>query len=149
MNFKNPKLLPHYKNAKLVPPHIAKLVTALDRKLLGIKTAEEQMAQWKASTRSSLTKQLVAYLELRDIKVGWAATHKKSTYTKGWPDITFSVMSHGFPTPCAWEVKMGSDMLSKDQIDMLERLQARPNCWRVRVINTFNQAVDELRELGV
>jgi hypothetical protein len=34
-------------------------------------------------------------------------------------------------------------------LDVLERMQARPNCWRVRVIRSFIEVVDDLRDMGL
>ncbi len=120
-----------------------------DRKSLGVKTNEEQMAQWKAKNGRELTKQIAQYLGIRGIEVCWSATHKKSTMSKGWPDITFAAMVGGFPTPCAYEIKFGSDTLSPDQNRRIERMQSRPNCWRVKIIDNFMQVVDDLREMGL
>lgn len=121
----------------------------IDRKKLGVKTKDEMAKAWTAKSERDLQRQIVAYLRLRNIEVLHHAMHKKSTATVGWPDIIFSVMSAGFCTPCAWEIKYGSGTLSPGQNDVLARLQARPNCWRVRVIRNFTEAVDELREMGL
>jgi hypothetical protein len=121
----------------------------IDRRKLGVKTKDEMGKAWAAKNERDLQRQIVQYLRLRNIELLWHATHKKSTASVGWPDIIFAVMSAGFCTPCAWEIKFGSGMLSPEQNDVLERLQARPNCWRVRVIRTFTEAVDELREMGL
>jgi hypothetical protein len=124
-------------------------MSVVDRKALGVKTKEEMAQAWQAKSERDLQRQIVQYLRLRNIEILWHATHKKSTATVGWPDIIFAVMSAGFCTPCAWEIKYGSGLLSPAQNDVLERMQARPNCWRVRVIRNFAEAVDELREMGV
>ncbi len=107
------------------------------------------MAKWKAKNGRELTKQIAQYLGLRGIEVCWSATHKKSTMSKGWPDITFAAMVRGFPTPCAYEVKFGCDTLSPDQNRRIERMQSRPNCWRVKIISDFMQVVDDMREMGL
>jgi hypothetical protein len=107
------------------------------------------MAKWKAKDGRDLTKQIVQYLQLRGIEVCWSATHKKSTMSKGWPDITFAVKIGGLCMPCAYEVKFGSDTLSREQNDRIERMKTGPNCWRVRIISSFIQVVDDFRELGL
>jgi len=136
-------------NPRLLPQRMIRLISGEDRKKLGIQTDSERMSKWKAESGRELTKQIVQYLQLRGIEVCWSATHRKSTMSKGWPDITFCVKSNGFPTPCAYEIKFGSDTLSRDQNDRLARMQAAPNCWRVRVIRTFIEVVDDMRELGL
>jgi hypothetical protein len=133
----------------LLPQRYIELMSVVDRATLGVKTKDEMAKAWKAKSERDLQRQLVQYLRLRGIEILWHATHKKSTATVGWPDIIFAVMSGGFCTPCAWEVKFGAGTLSPEQNDVLQRMQARPNCWRVRVIRTFNDAVDELREMGL
>lgn len=107
------------------------------------------MSKWKAKSERDLQRQIVSYLRLRNIEVCWHRTDKKSTATVGWPDITFAVKVNGFPCACAYEVKFGSGTLSREQNDVLVRLQASPNCWRVRVIRTFIEVVDDMRELGL
>ncbi len=136
-------------NPKLLSPNYVRLISSADRKSLGIQTDEERMAKWKAKNGRELTKQIVQYLQLRGIEVCWSATHRKSTMSKGWPDITFAVKVNGFCAPCAYEIKFGTDTLSRDQSDRLERMQAAPNCWRVRVIRNFIEVVDDMRELGL
>jgi hypothetical protein len=120
-----------------------------DRQKLGIQTNEERMSKWKAKTGRELTKQIVQYLQLRGIEVCWSATHKKSTMSKGWPDITFAIRIGGLNMPCAYEVKYGSDTLSREQNDRIERMKASPNCWRIRIISSFIQVIDDMRELGL
>lgn len=107
------------------------------------------MARWKAKTRNELTKQIAGYLQCLGIEVGWAKTNKKSRYTVGWPDITFAVKVNGFPTPCAYEVKYGSDTLSRAQTDRIHRMQSSPNAWRIRIISNFMEVVDDLREMNL
>jgi hypothetical protein len=136
-------------NPKLFPARMVRLISEKDRAALGIKTDDERMAKWEAKNERELQRQIVSYLRLRDIEVEWKRTDKKSTGTVGWPDITFAVKVNGFPTPCAYEVKFGSGTLSPEQNDLLQRMQAPPNCWRVRVIRTFIEVVDDMRELGL
>jgi galactose-1-phosphate uridylyltransferase len=114
-----------------------------------VKKAEEQMAQWKAKNERELQRQIVQYLRQRNIEVIWHGTHKKSTATKGTPDILFSVLANGFPKPCAYEVKFGTAPLEREQAHMIERMRSAPNCWRVRIIRSFMEVVDDLREMGL
>jgi hypothetical protein len=124
-------------------------VSPADRAKLGLQTSDERLMKWKAKNGRELTKQIVQYLQLRGIEACWSATHKKSTMSKGWPDITFAVRVGGLCLPCAYEIKYGSDMLSRDQEDRLNRMKTAPNCWHVRIINDFIQVVDDMREMGL
>src|SRR5882724_11817954 len=133
-------------NPRLLPAHMVRLISVDDRKKLGIITEDDRMAKYKATNGRELTKQIVQYLQLRGIEVCWSSTHKKSTMSKGWPDITFAVKIAGFCMPCAYEVKFGADTLSREQNDRIERMKSSPNCWRVRIISSFIQVVDDMRE---
>ena len=132
-----------------IPESYKKLMSVEDRRLLGIETFEEMKKKFEAKTERQLQRQIVQYLRLRGIEVIWHATNRKSTDTKGTPDILFAVLVNGFPAACSWEIKFGNGLLSKAQENMLERMQTRPNVWRVRVIKRFLDAVDELREMGL
>lgn len=136
-------------NPRLLPERYLRLISQADRAALGLTTHEEQMKKITVKTERQLQSQIVQYLRLRGIEVLWHRTDKKSRATKGWPDITFGVLSNGFPTACGYEVKFGSGTLSREQEDMLRRLQSRPNCWRIRVIRNFIEVVDDMREMGL
>lgn len=129
--------------------NIVDRMSVKDRKLLGLKTRQERLEKHIAKSERQLQTQIVQYLRYRGIEPLWHRTDKRSHATIGWPDITFSVMSNGFATPCAYEVKFGSGLLSPAQSDMLQRLQSAPNAWRCRVIRSFEEVVSELRELNV
>jgi hypothetical protein len=136
-------------DSRLLPDRYIRLMSPKDRKALGLRTLEEDMKRWKAKSGRELTSQIVQYLQYRGIEVCWAAMHRKTRMTKGWPDVTFAVKVNGFPTPCAYEVKYGSDTLSREQNDRIERMKTSPNAWRVRIIDSFIQVVDDMRELGL
>ena len=140
MNVKNPHLL---------PDHVVRLMSPEDRKELGIQTTDEMTKKIEAKNERQLQGQIVQYLRLRGIEVLWHRTDKKSAATVGWPDIVFAVMVNGFATPCGYEVKFGAGTLSREQSDVLERMQTRPNCWRIRVIRNFIEVVDDMREMGL
>ena len=136
-------------DSRFLPANMVRLISEKDRKALGIQTGDERMKKWKVKSERDLQRQIVNYLKLRGIEVCWHRTDKKSAATIGWPDITFAVRVNGFPSPCAYEVKFGSGTLSREQNDVLARMQAPPNCWRIRVIRTFIEVVDDMRELGL
>jgi hypothetical protein len=136
-------------DARFLPNHLLRLVTAEDRAELGLETYEERMKKLVVKTERQLQSQIVSYLRLRGIEPIWHRTDRKSRATIGTPDILFAVMAGGFPMPIAMEVKFGTGTLSREQNDMLERMHARPNAWRTVVVRNFIEVVDLLRELGV
>jgi hypothetical protein len=136
-------------NRLLIPAKWVQLISPADRKRLGIETEDEMTKKIAAKNERELQGQIMQYLGVRGIEALWHRTDKRSHATLGWPDITFGVMVGGIPCPCGWEVKFGNGTLTKEQNDMLARLQARPNCWRIRIIRSFIEAVDELREMGL
>ena len=135
--------------AELIPEKYAILMSPEDRRALGIHTNEERMAKFVARTERQLQRQIVQYLRLRGIEVIWHATNRKSTASRGTPDILFAVMVQGFPREIALEIKFGTGTCSRVQNDMQARLKTRPNAWDVRVISTFIQVVDFMREMNL
>ena len=136
-------------NRSVVPDNIVRRMNPKDRKSLGLKTSEEAIAVMQVRNELELQKQIVGYLRLRNIEVIWQRTDKRTTTKRGTPDILFAVNSNGFPTPCAWEIKYDRGVPSREQTDMMLRMQTAPNAWRVRLISSFEHAVAELRELNV
>jgi hypothetical protein len=136
-------------NPKLLPDKMISMVSERDRKLLGIATMEEKMKKMEAKSERELQRQIVQYLRLRGIEVIWHSTAKKSTATVGTPDILFAVRANGIPMAIAFEIKFGTGTLSREQSDMLFRMQAAPNAWTCRVIRSFIEVVDFLRDLNV
>ena len=97
----------------------------------------------------ALQAQIVSLLRLKGIEPLWHRTDKKSAATVGWPDITFSV-EHGLRSiPCLWEIKLPGKKLSLDQQTLMIRLMEPPNAWAYRVITSVDEALMELRKLGI
>jgi hypothetical protein len=120
----------------------------------------------EAKSERILQGQIVGILRLRSIEPLWHRTDKKSAATVGWPDLTFTVyaladqrLSDGHVSdrlpkawqvfPCLWEVKLPGKKLSKAQERMRALLTHPPNCWRYRVIHSVDEALAELKELGI
>lgn len=127
-----------------------------DRKSLGRAglLPEECAAKVEAKNERQLQGQIVQYLRLHGIEPCWHRTDKKSAATVGWPDITFAIIGQTSSAwnkiqPVAWEVKFGPGQLSKEQEQMAIRLQSPPNCWRYRVIRSLDEAIKELKEMGI
>lgn len=51
--------------------------------------------------------------------------------------------------PCVFEVKMPKGALSKEQSEMKLILENARNGWRYRVVRSVDEAIAELREMGV
>jgi hypothetical protein len=147
---------------KVLPEKYLRLMSAEGRRKHGQKTASEVLEQGEAKSEKMLQKQIVGLLRLKGVQVNVSRMDKRKTDTVGWPDITFSVAifervydTNGEPyeacsqTPCAWEVKMPQGKLSQEQEVMKSRLTTPPNSWRYRVIRSVDQAIAELKEMGV
>lgn len=145
----------------VLPEKILRLLSPEDRASLGKAglTAEEALAKADVKNERTLQGLIVNLLRLKGIEVCWHRTDKKSAATIGWPDITFSVATYAAVptqpydlatiTACAWEVKHGPGGLSDDQKKMALRLQSPPNFWRWREIRSVDQALAELKEMGI
>jgi hypothetical protein len=144
------------------PDHILRMIDFAERQKLGknfrtmdeIQTRAEHIGERKlhAQIRNLLSLKGIIYLEQR--------MDKPSRGVKGWPDFTFAVLLNKpnkvdptnvtcVPIPCAWECKVGNSKLRPEQEELLRRLQAPPNAWRVKVIRSLQEAADELITLGI
>src|ERR1043166_1429993 len=144
----------------ILPESFLRCLSPADRKATGQSTAEEVLAKAQVKNHGPLQKLIFGLLRLRGIEPLTAPVGKKSRMKIGWPDITFAVRasvfvdsqyigSNGEFLPCAWELKVGKDDLSVEQQQMHIRLSTPPNCWRISVIRNVDQALAELKELGL
>jgi hypothetical protein len=96
-------------------------------------------------------------LDRRGIVYFHSRMDKRTTQQKGVPDFIFSVgirwmfgVTAGVnAVPFAWECKIGKGKLSEDQEKMMARLIAPPNKWRVTVIRSVQDALEDLNLLGL
>lgn len=96
-----------------------------------------------------LQARIVNVLRLRGIEPLWHRTDRKSTATVGWPDITFCV-EHGLRSiPIVWEIKLPGKKLSLEQTRMMIKLMDPPNAWVYKIITSVDEALMELKKLGV
>ena len=93
--------------------------------------------------------QILNLLRLNGIEPLWFRTDKKTTATVGWPDFTFAVEQGLKSVPIVWEIKLPGGHLSPDQQRMMHRLTDPPNAWVYRVITSVDEALNELRKLGL
>lgn len=136
---------------KVLPEAWLKLMSPEDRKAIGQMSAEEAMTAFTAKTERKLQSQIVNLLRLKGIEVCWHRTDKKSAATVGWPDLTFCAVSHDsvWLYPCAWEIKLPGGKLSNEQEQIAIRLQQPPNGWVYKVIRSVDEALKELKAMGV
>ena len=138
----------------VLPPNFLKCMSAVERKKLGPGglLPEEALAKAAIKNERDLQGKIVNLLRLKGIEPLWHRTDKRSHATIGWPDITFSTCHRGNGwddfCPSAWEIKLEGE-LSVEQQQMLIRLQTPPNGWRVRVIRSVDEAIDQLKQIGI
>lgn len=136
---------------KVFPPNILKCMSPADRKALGKAGLTPEEALQKAETKSEkeLQSLIVALLRLKGIEPIVSAMNKRTTNNVGLPDILFAVNGRRRFYACAWEIKMPGSKLSWEQVKMAERLEDLPNGWNWRVIRSVDEALEELRRMGI
>ena len=125
----------------LLPNHILEKLDKKDRPqgTAGLTAAACQEAA-QVQSEKILHNQCVTCLEAHHgIKVGHAAMNKKSTFTEGWPDLTFVWNGR----PCAVELKVGTNTTSDVQDDCIAQLKA--NGWRVSIVRSFPEFLEFLK----
>ena len=139
-----------------VPDQVVGLIDKADRKKLGLKTQDEIAAAVEVKSERELHRAVASVLRLRGIEFFESRMDRKTTRPKGEPDFLFAVwskpdgvVSKGQPEPCAWELKRAGRKLDADQVKMFERMTASPNTWCCRVIHSVDEALEELRRLGL
>ncbi len=130
-----------------------------DRKALGKSglLPEEALAKMEIKRELDLQKQIVGLLRIKGIEPIVSRFGKKTTNNIGTPDIIFAIVRE-VEAPvfnlldvvaCGWEIKMPGGKSSLEQEQMALRLSVPPNAWRYRIITSFDQALKELREMGI
>lgn len=127
-----------------------------DREALGKggMTAEEALAKAEVKNERDLQRQIVALLRLKGIEPIVSRMDKRTSNNVGTPDILFCVhveidSSSWAAVGCAWEVKFGDGKLSVEQQRMHVRMSTPPNGWRIRVIRSVDEAIEELQLIGI
>ena len=96
-----------------------------------------------------LQAQIWNLLCLNGVQAIWHRTDKPTTTSVGLPDFAFAI-ERGLKTVAVmWEVKLPGGKLSDDQVSMMEKLTTPPNAWEFHVITSVEEAVQELRKLGL
>jgi hypothetical protein len=142
---------------RVLPENILRCLSPADRKSLGKAgmTAEEALQRAAIRNERHLQTLIVNLLRLRGIEPLWHRTDRTSAATIGWPDITFAVMrppNIGWAntlSACLWEVKLPGQPLSPEQEKMIGVLRTPPNAWRISIIHSVDEALEDLRILGL
>lgn len=149
------------KLTRCLPDHVIKMMDPKDRKALGVKTMDEINLAHVVKLERDLHVLVENILRQRSIEFIHSRMDRKTTQKKGVPDFIFAVMlsmavknppyieHHTSPIACAWELKLPGRMLDPDQVSMLERLTKPPNAWCCRVIHSVDEALAELKRLGL
>jgi len=114
-----------------------------DRKRLGKAgiTMKEAIEKAEVKQEKDLHEQIVAYLEQHHgVKVGHARMDKKSTFTEGWPDLTFSINGKA----CALELKVGKKKPEPEQMACMSDMLV--DGWRVQVVRSLEEVKQFLEE---
>lgn len=145
------------KTGVVLPESFLNCVSPQDREKLKLGlTAKEFMAKGAAANEKSLQRLIVNYLRLKGIEPIVSAMHKRTSNNVGTPDILFAVLDGGLRRdggrdyhPCAWECKMPGKNLEPHQVQMALRLVTPPNAWHHRTIRSLDEAISELKAMGI
>jgi hypothetical protein len=147
-----------------LPDHMLKLLDEKDRAKLGKAglMMEEHIAQGEIKLERDLHRAIANLLRLRGIEFVESRMDRRSTNQIGTPDFLFCVWGQltptktdplawcgAFPVACAWECKAAGRMLTEEQQAMFKRMTTAPNTWTCRVIRNVDDALAELRRLGL
>jgi hypothetical protein len=116
----------------VIPSNIINCMTPEIRGQFGVKTIQEMADAEAVEIEDELRTQVLGYCYRHDLIVGTANPKRKSTYTKGWPDITIL-----FPRAeiLFAELKAHKGRLSAEQAAIGERMMAEGHRWRL--INSY------------
>ena len=127
----------------ILPNHVLEKMDPADRKRLGKAgiTMKEAIEKAEVKQEKDLHEQIVAYLEQHHgVKVGHARMDKKSTFTEGWPDLTFSINGKA----CALELKVGKKKPEPEQMACMSDMLV--DGWRVQVVRSLEEVKQFLEE---
>ena len=130
----------------ILPDNILRRMPDAQRKRLGKRgqTLKEAIEKQEVKAERDLHKQIVSYLEQHHgIKVGHARMDRKSTFTVGWPDLTFAIQGKA----CALELKVGTNVLESEQRECLAKMVA--DGWSVAVVYSLEEAKEWLERMGL
>lgn len=120
------------------------MIPSAQRKVDGkpLLTREESLAKQEMKLEKELHNGVIALLQHRGVQlVGHARMDRKSTFTVGWPDITFAYRNHFI----LWELKLPGQHLSADQIKAHRQLVA--DGWEIAIIHSITEARNYLEQI--
>ena len=106
-------------------------------------------SKFEIKLERELQDQIANLLSLKGIVAIRSRMDRKTSNQVGTPDFLFSV-EHGLRSvPCAWECKLPGKKLSPEQQKMAVEMLAPPNAWVYKVITSVDEALMELKRLGL
>lgn len=86
----------------------------------------EDRSKWWAGPETELHDIFATWLKHHEIECIHSRTDQKSTIETGWPDFTcLKIGADGVPRVCMVEFKNRTGRIRKDQVTVINRLQAR------------------------
>lgn len=138
---------------KVIPEKLLRLMSPEDRRKAGQKTAAEVLAQGEAKSEKELQRSIVGLLRLKGIEPIVSRMDRRTSNNVGTPDILFAVggffNGRSYDFACAWEIKMPKGELSDQQKAIGCKMIQPPNAWCHRVIRSVDQALADLRAMGI
>lgn len=124
------------------------MISPRDRR--GHLTATEATDKQVSRREKELQSQVVGMLRRNGIYPIVNRFGKKTTTNVGCPDILFAVNGRFVGTfALAWEFKIPPNDLSSAQLRLRVEMTRKPNAWTHSVIISYDQAVAELKALGI
>ena len=130
----------------ILPDNLINCMSESQRKRLGKRgqTIKEAIEKATIEAEKDLHRQIVAYLEQHHkVKVGHARMDRKSTFTEGWPDLTFAVKGRAF----ALELKVGSNKPDPEQLACISDMLV--DGWNVAVVRSLEEVKVLLEGMGL
>lgn len=143
----------------VLPENFTRCMSAEDRKKFGkgAMTCEDALKKQEARSEKELQEWVANLLRLKGIEAIRSRMDRNTSNNVGCPDFLFSINVNRtdgafvltLPYSCAWEVKLPGKKLSEEQIKMHQRMTTPPNAWRWSMITCLDDAIRELREMGI
>lgn len=120
---------------------------------------EEIVKETEVKNERQLHREIGNLLRLKGVFFVESRMDRKTTTQVGVPDFLFSVLvwiedkltqtTIEIPQAQAWELKVNGRPLDPEQQKAFETMSAKPNGWSCRVIRSVDQALEELRKIGL
>ena len=134
---------------KALPDSFLRCLSPAERKKIGQRTAAEVLANGEAKSEKELQRMIVQLLRLKGIEPIVSRMDRRTSNNVGTPDIIFAITEYWWTKAHGWEIKLPQGKLSPEQEAMHKKLMTRPNAWSVKVIRSVQEAIEELRSMGI